>query len=320
MSNNQYNNINLESINLLAEAKKPILTLNDFISGALAGTTQVLVGQPFDIVKVRLQTSTVNTSPIQVIKNIIATEGITAFYKGTSSPLIGMSFAVATQFTGYESTKKIFRKLRGYNEYQTLPVSDILISGAVGGFFYSFILSPMELFRIKLQIQTKDSLVKYNSALHAAMDIYIKHGIRGCYKALDATFYREIVGGAVYFGVYESLMQFSTDYYGNRNRIPITQVLTFGALSGFCLWLFVLPIDVVKSRMQGADFNNQKFTCFSKAFNHHVFEHGYMGLFKGIVPTLTRAPIVNAASFLVYEKVQQHLKYKQAIKQYSLEH
>lgn len=33
--------------------KRPMITINDFIAGGAGGVAQVLVGQPFDIVKVR---------------------------------------------------------------------------------------------------------------------------------------------------------------------------------------------------------------------------------------------------------------------------
>lgn len=289
---------------------KSIMTPIDFISGALAGITQVLVGQPFDIVKVRLQTSNTKTSIFKVIKEIIITEKIKGFYKGTSSPLIGMSFAVANQFAGFEMCKKMFRNMLKLEDYHTLPIIYIMLSGGFGGFLYSLIVCPMELFRIRLQLQTKDTLIKYNSALHAAKDIYNNYGIKGCYKGYVPTLFREVIGGIVYFGVYEHLVNAYSEIFNGRKNIPNTFILLFGAASGFFLWLFVLPIDVVKSKIQGADFIDTRYKYFLRTFNYHLYLHGYKGMFKGIFPTLIRAPIVNAASFLVYEKTSQYLNNK----------
>ncbi|KAF3357662.1 hypothetical protein VdG1_05765 [Verticillium dahliae VDG1] len=65
-------------------------TAKDLFSGAAGGITQVLVGQPFDIVKVRLQTSTAHTSALEAATAIYRNEGPLAFYKGTLTPLVGI--------------------------------------------------------------------------------------------------------------------------------------------------------------------------------------------------------------------------------------
>lgn len=63
--------------------------LKDIAAGFVGGATQVLIGQPADLVKIRLQTTSA-TSSFQVIKNVIKNEGILAFYKGTLPPLFGV--------------------------------------------------------------------------------------------------------------------------------------------------------------------------------------------------------------------------------------
>ena len=39
-----------------SENKNSLISFNDIIAGSLAGIVQVLVGQPFDMMKVRMQT------------------------------------------------------------------------------------------------------------------------------------------------------------------------------------------------------------------------------------------------------------------------
>ncbi len=70
----------------------------EVIAGAIGATLQVFTGQPFDIVKVRMQSSINRISPIQVCKDIIRNEGPMAFYKGTMSPIAGAAFMISTQF------------------------------------------------------------------------------------------------------------------------------------------------------------------------------------------------------------------------------
>lgn len=286
------------------DEKRPLLTLKDFLSGAAAGMSQVIVGQPFDIVKVRLQTSTVTLSPISVLKELVAKEGPLALYKGTLSPLLGCSFAVANQFCGFELAKRVFQAKKG--QHLKLSNTELILSGAVGGFFYSLVVSPMELFRIKMQV--KDSGKVYKSSLDAAKVIFKEHGLKGVYSGLTSTFVREIFGGMVYFGIYEICMQSALPKFNNdRKQIPIYQILSFGALSGFFLWLSIYPADVIKSKIQGSDYSNTKYQTFIKAGKVIIQESGFSGLFKGLIPCLVRAPFVNGISFLVYEVAQENL-------------
>lgn len=92
----------------------------DFFAGTIGGVAQVLTGQPFDIVKVRLQrqsrSNPVYTSTIDCVRKIIANEGIGAFYKGTLSPLTGIGACTALQFVGNGISKRIvedFNKSKG---------------------------------------------------------------------------------------------------------------------------------------------------------------------------------------------------------------
>lgn len=82
----------------------------EFIAGWIGGVGQVLTAQPFDIIKIRLQTqSTSNpiySSTADCFKQILAKEGPFTFYKGTASPLIGVGTICATQFMAYQESRK----------------------------------------------------------------------------------------------------------------------------------------------------------------------------------------------------------------------
>lgn len=81
---------------------------NDLIAGSTAGIAQILIGIPFDIVKVRMQNKPeIYTSILMTGKNILYEEGLFAFYKGLLSPLLGNSFIVAMLF-GVNEFSKIF--------------------------------------------------------------------------------------------------------------------------------------------------------------------------------------------------------------------
>ena len=70
----------------------------------------MIVGQPFDIVKVRLQTQTSAhySGAGDCFMKIFRSEGPMAFYKGTLSPLLGVGAAVSIQFGVNEMFKRVF--------------------------------------------------------------------------------------------------------------------------------------------------------------------------------------------------------------------
>ncbi|ORY41907.1 mitochondrial carrier, partial [Rhizoclosmatium globosum] len=121
--------------------------------GTLGGIAQVLSGQPFDTVKVRLQTQPDKyNGALDCIRQTLKHEGPFAFYKGTLTPLIGIGACVAVQFAAMESAK---RKL---SHLSTNP--QLVLSGAFSGIATAFLSCPIEHVRSKLQVQTTTSAYK----------------------------------------------------------------------------------------------------------------------------------------------------------------
>lgn len=75
-------------------AKKSLSSLRDFAAGGVGGICAVLVGHPFDLVKVRLQTAEkgVYSGAMDVVRKTVAREGmVRGLYAGVSAPLVGVT-------------------------------------------------------------------------------------------------------------------------------------------------------------------------------------------------------------------------------------
>lgn len=75
-------------------AKKSFQSLRDLIAGGVGGVCAVVVGHPFDLVKVRLQTAEkgVYNGAMDVVRKTIAREGpVRGLYAGVSAPLVGVT-------------------------------------------------------------------------------------------------------------------------------------------------------------------------------------------------------------------------------------
>lgn len=83
--------------NLLAQ-------LRSFAAGGFGGVCAVVVGHPFDLVKVRLQTAErgVYSSAIDVVRKSVARDGLRrGLYAGVSAPLVGVTPMCRFSFLGH---------------------------------------------------------------------------------------------------------------------------------------------------------------------------------------------------------------------------
>lgn len=284
----------------------------DLLAGTAGGIAQVFVGQPFDTTKVRLQTSNTPTTASTVVRNLLKNEGPMGFYKGTLTPLIGVGACVSLQFGVNEAMKRFFRSVNekktggANNSNGLLSLPQYYVCGVTGGFTNSFLASPIEHVRIRLQTQTgsgKDAEFK------GPIDCIKKlRSQKGLMRGLTPTLLREGHGCGTYFLVYEALVSNQINKGLTRTDIPAWKLCMFGALSGTALWMMVYPIDVIKSVMQTDNLLSPKAGKSVKAVAKHIYKtHGWKGFFKGFGPTMIRAAPANGATFATFELVMRLL-------------
>ncbi|BAE62775.1 unnamed protein product [Aspergillus oryzae RIB40] len=223
-------------------------TVTDFTAGAAGGAAQVLIGeyhllynsydQPFDLVKVRLQTQNGgNTLP--TARNIWAKEGPLAFYRGTLMPLLGVGACVSIQFGAFHGIRQAIEsyntdKRPGHDS--TLSIPQYYLAGAGAGHH----LGPVEHIRIRLQTQPHGAARIYNGPLGCALKLIGTAGIASIYRGQAVILLREIHGYGVWLAAYEGL------------------IALCGGLAGEALWLLSHPLDVLKSKMQSDGFGAEK--------------------------------------------------------------
>lgn len=273
--------------------------LKDVFCGTVGGVAQVLVGQPFDITKVRLQTSPVPTTAAQVIKSLVKNEGLLAFYKGTLAPLAGVGACVSCQFGVNEALKKWFRKKDG-NFDQPLALRQYYACGFVSGTANAFLATPIEHVRIRLQLQTaSSSAAEYHGSLDCARKL-LKQG--ALMRGFTATTLRTSHGFGIYFLTYETLIANQAHHGVLRENIPAWKVCVYGAFSGAFFWAMTYPFDVVKSVMQADKLKNPVYGRNPLAVAKAIYrERGPRAFTKGFTPTMLRSLPVNGATFAAFE-------------------
>ncbi|GAA5945288.1 uncharacterized protein JCM15063_000606 [Sporobolomyces koalae] len=257
----------------------------ELLAGTVAGWAQVFVGQPFDIVKVRLQAGNVQyAGAVDCAKQLMRTDGPMGFYKGTTMPLVGIGACVSLQFASRNAA-------RGQAQPETLTPVQYYLAGAFAGIGNSVASGPVEHIRIRLQTQ-QDS--RYSGPVDAIKKIARADGLRGIYQGQCATLCREAHGYGVYFAVYELLVanEIRSNGYRSRDELSLGKSAVFGAAAGWGMWLLNYPLDVLKSRLQTDAFPSSATRQYPRGMRDAVpalYKEGGAGaFFRGLGPTMIR--------------------------------
>ncbi|GAA5916678.1 uncharacterized protein JCM6883_005865 [Sporobolomyces salmoneus] len=268
----------------------------ELLAGTVAGWAQVIVGQPFDIVKVRLQAGNVSYGgPVDCAKQLLKNEGASGFYKGTTMPLVGIGACVCVQFACLQAGKRFFvsqNASNGFSSPSTLTPLQFYLSGAFAGLGNSLFSGPVEHIRIRLQTQPNVHPPLYSGPLDALRKIYRSDRLRGIYQGQGATFAREAHGYGVYFAVYELLVAREIKKGGLSDEVSLGKSAVFGAAAGWGMWLLNYPLDVLKSRIQTDSFPSSGARNYPRGMRDAIpalYKEGGAGaFFRGLTPTMIR--------------------------------
>jgi len=205
----------------------------------------------------------------------------------------------------------------------SLSIKQLFLAGAITGIFLSFVLTPIELIKCRMQVQARrlDLLKALKSqnkgpseiaAFQNQIGMIYKNtydcfktsvrteGLRGMYRGVSLTLLRDVPGNAMWFGLYELGKRF----FAYKNNIPleditITHMMASGGLAGFGYWITCMPADTLKSIVQtdNTDIKIRKKLSIISLYK----SVGYKSLYRGIYPTLLRAMPSNAVIFSSYE-------------------
>ena len=184
-------------------------------------------------------------------------------------------------------------------------------TGAIAGFFQSFICSPMELVKLLTQHQEIGTKAKYQGNYATFQKKVLPGGIRGIYKGLGPTMMRDIPGFAAYFGVYEGLVNLVA-VKQDLNRTDVSYLYRFmiGGFAGMFSWIINYPVDVIKTRIQLDGTGDKRlyqnsFHCLTKTHK----EGGLPLLYRGLSVCAMRAFWCNSVTFIVADFIKENCAY-----------
>jgi mitochondrial ornithine carrier protein len=249
----------------------------------------------------------------------------------------------ATLFFTYHRAQQFFKSSNLFlTSNGDISIWGLVAAGGIAGACTSYVLTPIELVKCKLQVQNVGSYtpgtttfpssastlkrgplpVVPSAAIHTSTkaaqpgplqlvrQIYRAQGITGFWRGQMGTFLRETGGSAAWFGTYEyvsSLLKASHPL----EEVSSQEQMIGGACAGMAYNLVLFPADSVKSRMQTDAISDGNGTRGFWEVGKEMWKHGGVRVFyRGCLITVLRAAPASAVIFWTYESMKKWVSAK----------
>jgi len=255
------------------------------------------------------------TSTLDGLRKIARNEGALSLWRGLSPTLVMAIPANVIYFTGYDWLR--FNHASPINRITTDAYAP-LMSGSVARVAAAVVVSPIEMFRTRMQATHGNATGVFRSTLRELRQMTQAQGYSSLWRGLTLTMWRDVPFSGIYWWGYEATRNALTDarertqgkaldanrsMTRRRSQSQDNHTNTFmdsfvaGASSGAVAAFVTTPFDVGKTRQQVFKYGGDEASASRAArmageklpeeltmprFLAHIFkEEGMKGLFKG---------------------------------------
>ncbi|KAF9344231.1 hypothetical protein BGX26_004625, partial [Mortierella sp. AD094] len=276
-------------------------------AGAVAGAIEAIVTYPTEFAKTQLQLQDGASAParnggvkfkgpIDVLATTVRKQGITAIYKGLSALIIGTAAKAGVRFFAFDQFQEILRDSQG-----RITAARSVLAGLGAGMTEAIlVVTPTETIKTKLIHDSNLTNPKYRGLIHGIKSIVHAEGLGGIYRGVVPVMARQGANSAVRFGVYSSLSEYTRTKLKLNGQLPTTYSFAIGALAGVITVYTTMPLDVVKTKMQGLrakELYNGTIDCAWRVLRNE----GLLAFWKGATPRLARLSMSGGIVFSLYE-------------------
>ncbi|EPE10696.1 solute carrier family 25 member 45 [Ophiostoma piceae UAMH 11346] len=248
----------------------------DFWAGYISGAASILVGNPLDLVKVRLQAGGPLSKPTDAPSASAGSRGTqtvaqalfrrtAALAAGSAAPVLGYGALNALLFVSYRQAELFLTPPGLDGDGSSRPASPTAattwVAGAVAGMATWIVSAPTELVKCRAQLAAQAvpragaAPAPAPSSFQIAKEVWRAEGVRGFFLGGTVTALRDSIGYGFYFWSY----LLATDAWKRWARTPdenepasssAAATLMCGGLAGIVTWASVFPLDMIKTRVQ----------------------------------------------------------------------
>ncbi|TKA52745.1 hypothetical protein B0A53_04199 [Rhodotorula sp. CCFEE 5036] len=282
-------------------ATRPVSTPASLIAGSAGGMCQVIAGNPLDVLKTRAQLAAPGQykGTLDIAMQTFRNEGILAFYKGVTPPLVGIAAVNSLLFAANTTARRL---ISPYPD--RLSIAQVAGAGALAGAVQAVLASPVEMFKVRLQAQYGPNPKRLRDIVG---EMYSKYGWKnGIMRGYWASFLRLLALLSFYAGYEFSKRKLQKQL--NTTTLPVWATLTAGGIGGLGYWTACYPLDVVKSRIQNAEQPPRGANYIINTFRDIYRREGAKAFVAGLTPTYLRAVPAAAATFVAFELTLEFLQ------------
>lgn len=264
----------------------------------IAGAIDTMVTMPLDTMKTNMQVQGLK-NPVASAKEILARGGPRQFYAGLPEFMFQCSGKAAVRFY----TFAIFQNLSfTFGVDQVLgETANSLVCGLGAGTVEALAwTTPTE--RVKVLKQTSGQ-----QGGQSIVSILQTQGLTGVYRGAVATAMRQSSSVAIRFTMYTPIKStlISTFAPDSPKDPPAWITMLAGGCGGAVSVCINNPIDVVKSRLQGA--TGSQYSGTLQCFTHILKNEGVGAFFNGLAARVPRLFLSQAIQFTIYEKAYRYM-------------
>lgn len=196
----------------------------------------------------------------------------------------------------------------------------VVVAGAVAGLISRFIIAPLDVVKIRLQLQSHSMSDPtsyqhlpgrgpvYKGTVQTIKTILANEGITGLWKGNVPAELMYINYSAIQFTTYRSVTQLLRRLAGEDNKIPGTmESFISGASAGAAATAATYPLDLLRTRFAAQGNDDRVYTSMRRALVQIYADEGPRGYFLGLGPALGQIVPFMGLFFTVYEALRQPL-------------
>jgi len=242
---------------------------------------------------------------LDCVRKVIHNEGFRGFYRGLGPQLIGVAPEKAIKLT----VNDFVRSWAMDPETGRIKLIWELVAGAAAGGSQVIFTNPLEIVKIRLQVQGETAKAE-GAAPRGAVHIVRSLGLVGLYKGASACLLRDIPFSAIYFTAYNHMKKDVYHEGYNNKRLGFFETLISASVAGMPAAYLTTPADVVKTRLQVEARKGQtNYRGLADAFVKIYREEGFKALFKGGPARVLRSSPQFGFTLVAYEYLHKFLPY-----------
>lgn len=166
------------------------------------------------------------------------------------------------------------------------------VTGSLSGMMATCCIQPVDMIKVRIQLGAAEGGI--TNPFTIANSMMKQEGIGGFYKGLSAGLTRQVVYTGARLGLYDI---FTEKAKGSSGTLPFWKVTICSLSAGGIAAVVGNPADLALIRMQADTMlpveQRRNYSGVFGALSSIAKEEGSAGLFKGAVPTATRAMALN---------------------------